>query len=414
MRCREAETVSPVLRRLRCRASAVALQAALAGLVASPAFAQSGGAQGTGLTGFFSQRFGGTQELGDSSGDRYSGQSNTRFGISTSGGTDTTIYGAQLGFSAALRTDRDDVDVFDVLLPDVSGTLRHILPRGSLDASLSVLPRFLSERQFADEITIGEEGDTITGVDTRNRTFDPLEITIAGSLGASWRIDPLNSLSASANFRLREYDETSADIQPNRNYGTSLGFSHRLDSRSTIGLQGQLRRFESDREGQEDTTVTSLSASASRRLTPRHDGSATLGLSFSDTESGAPDLIGSLGATYRTERTVARVSVGQDVTQNADGEVNSTLQFRASVSERINAVSALTASSSLAFDSPLATDADDTLRFNITAQYEYRITERWTVVTGYGFRLEADAGDSLSDATGRNQLFLSFSRQFSF
>jgi hypothetical protein len=288
------------------------------------------------------------------------------------------------------------------------------MPRGSLDASFSVLPRFLSERQFTDEITIGEEGDTVTGTEGRTSTVDPLEVTISGRLGASWRLDSLNSFSAGAFVRVREYDETSPDIQPNRNYGATLGYSHRLDSRSTLGLQGQLRRFETDRDGQDDTTVNSLSANATRRFTPRHDGNASFGLSFSDAESGSPDLIGSLGATYRTERTVARLSVGQDVTQNADGEVNSTLQFRGSISERINEVSALTASSSVALDSPLASDADNTVRFNLTAQYEYRITESWTVVTGYGFRLEADAGDSLSDATGRNLLFLNFSREFSF
>lgn len=386
----------------------VCAAAAAAGL---PAASQT---SGTNLTGFFSQSFGASQEIGDTNDDRYRGQSRTTVGINADGGTETTRYNSRVGLSALLRTDRDDTKVYDVLLPDVSASLQHSLPRGSLNAGFSVLPRFLSERRFSEEITIDPEGDPVSGVDDRTRTIDPLEITILGRVGGSWSLDPRNRLSFGADLRVREYDETTPDIQPNRNYGANLGFSHALDSRSSVGLSGSVRRFETDRTDQDDNTTTSLSANASRRFTPRHDGAASFGVSFNDIDSATPDLIGSLSATYRTASTTARVSVAQDVTQNTRGEVNSTLQFRSSLSTRINEVSALSASSSLAFDSPLADDNDDTMRFNITAQYEYRVTEDWIVTTGYGFRLEADAGDSFSDAAGTNRVFLSFSRRFSF
>lgn len=392
---------------LRRLAHSTALTAALASAGTAAVAAQWSAA------GSVSQGFTVGNEFGDDAASSVVGRSSTSVGISLSARTQTTRWNLSTGATLNLATDDYD-DVFgdtvdQLILPRISGSVTHSQPRYSLFARLSADPQFVSSRRFdslfpdPEDPVAPEEGFTRTDVDA-------LEILIRGSVGASFQLDQRNSLTATTSVRVREYSDTTDELQPSQRVGVGLSWGHALDPRTSLSLGGDVAYFTSDRADRDDTVSGGVTAGASRRLTPRHTLGLSLGVSASDdgddlrvSPTGAANLSYS-GVDYSYS-----IGFRQSVDQNDAGSVEARSALSAGASYRINSVSSAGIGASLAFGNPLFGDDGDRVGFSIGPRYSLALAESWSLTLGYGFSIDRDNN---GDVSGSNRVFLRLGRPF--
>ena len=361
------------------------------------------------VSGTFGQGFNVRTEAGDDAESGLLLGSRTSLGLSIIARTETTTWtlAPNLNFLARSSGDSQDRETTS-FNGSFRGGVTHVMPRYSITGGLRVTPRFVSDREFEEVF----ETDPISGLvesTTRVRNVDPLEITVAGNLGASFILDPLNTVSISGFGRLRDYDQTSDRFQQNRTVGGSLAWSHRLNTLTSLSLQGSASYFSSDAEDTEDAITLSTRLGLSQRLTPRHSGSLTLGGAFTERDGETSfNFVGGANLSYAAADTRYNIGLSQGIAQNDNGEVSAVVQLRGGGSYRINETSSLALNMRAATSNPLF-DGDgnaDEVNLIITPSYQHRLSPSWRISAGYGLRIELDDDENRLE----NRVFVNLTR----
>lgn len=344
----------------------------------------------------------------DSSDSDVSLRSRTRLGFNTTVETPTTTW--SLSPSLSLRARSDAAGDADALSPGLAlrSSVAHTQPRFGVNASLSVTPQFVSDREF----TSLEVLDPVTGlVDVREEVtdVDPLEITIVGDVGFSARLDDRSSVTASAFVRARELDQTTNDLQPSRTFGGGVEATRALTPRTSLLGDVSVVQFSSENESVSDTLTARGSLGVSRSFTSRHNGSGTVGLSASD--NGDSVVVGFTGGgnfRYTSRDASIGVSINQRVAQNGNGEILSVLSLRADTQYSINTRSRIGIRGRLSSANPLFGDnEDEEVTLTIEPTYQLQLTEAWRLSASYGLSVGFE-----DETSFENRATISISRDF--
>lgn len=378
------------------------------------AMAGPGSASGLSIAANLSQGFTAINNFGDTDDDRFAFRTTTDLGLNFRGQYPATAFALSIG--ARLTGDTGEEGAFfSTPNPRIIGRVTRNGPRLSTFASVSVIPEFTSENQFdfVDRVDTGT-GEVI-GVDRRVRDEDVLQLRMDASAGASLQLDPANSVSLTTFASAREYPDGSESLDPTRSVGATLGWTRALDRLTTAGLSLSTRLFTSERDDTDDELSTTLSTNVSRSFTPRHRGSASVGVNVVDAEELEPNLVGSLSFFYSpTADITMRAGAGQDVAQNDSGEVRLVTRLSGSTTWSVNSVSSFNIGTGINFDTPVSgDDGDDLVTLRVTAGYSLRITERWSFGVSYGVVLETEQSDLAGRGSdGSHNIFMRLSRDF--
>ena len=392
------------------------------GLCVVAALAPAAGKADTSFRGFFSQRF--DIDLGSSGGgSSRSNESDQSLRSVTDLGTifTTRTPRTTLTFAPGVRgtlSTEDDSDG-NKILPRLNTAVSRQGPRHTLNASLAFVPDFITADDFTDVGTVQR---------------DVIQFDLSGNAGLSYRIDPINTIQFSIFARVREYSETTTDINPNASFGGSTVWSRSIDPRTTGNLTfryvhvipydestissspGSPRSDTSDR-----SQTFSLTAGFDREVSTDLQVSASVGASFVDQlgqSSGESDdqsigFVGSFSARYDlTDDTSMSFGISQSVDPDTRGNLQNRTTLSASLTNRINAFNTIGLTARAASDSDIfgsSADSDSGERFELSPFYSVDITQDWSARLGYALRFE-DGNDS--EVT--NRLFFSISRSLSF
>lgn len=362
--------------------------AALAVLAAAPAAATDWSVRG-----FFSQRLELDSDTGGDS-EGTTGNAITSLGLIVSAiGEQTTMTFAP-GLTGIIDTDQG----FDAtnVLPRLNFSITHaVSPVLSLNASASVVPRLTNFSSIVED----EDFGPVLVPEFTDRTA--LQLVGRASAGASYRVDPLNTLSLSTFTVLRRYvdaDEASGFSDTDQ-YGVTARWSHSLTPLTALSLNTGWRTF-SDRGSDGQTSDTfDIGLGLSGRLSPTlgYGLDAGTGYTVSDDpdQDGTFSFIGGGRLSYRGPGYGGAAGVRFDVDQNEDGALESqataflTANYALTPQARLAFVSSVTRSSPL---SGGGSDEDET-RLSIGPSLSYRLTRDWTASTGYRLRTDIEGGD---------------------
>lgn len=248
----------------------------------------------------------------------------------------------------------------------------------------------------------------------------------AAQASAFWtrRLDGRNSISFTPSVSVRRFSDDEGALTPSTTYGITTGWSRALDNRSSGGLNFSLRRVEQDGPDTEtESTIMSLGASFSRRLTPRHGFSVNLGVSramveettdfgFFTVEEDRTSL-GFDGALSLDWAGPGRTNVGLEASQGfepgADGGLDLTTRVGAAVSRPLTN----RASAGLVADLTRRVEEDDdggdgaaTYSFSFGPRLDYEITREWSAGLGLTYRRREDD----DGGAGGTRVFFQLSR----
>ena len=150
--------------------------------------------------------------------------------------------------------------------PRASAAVVHRHKRQVFEADFAVLRQALDFTRL-DQLELTEETTDETRID----------------FGAewSWLAGPRDTFSLGTDLGLRRFSEEAADLAPSTSVQVFGSWSRLVDPRTEAGLSLSYRNFTSDGELTDlQTDVVTLSASATRRLTPRHTISIGLGPAY--------------------------------------------------------------------------------------------------------------------------------------
>ena len=384
------------------------------------ATAESVLAGGLAISANLSQGITGINRFGDTNEDQLGLRSATDVGLNFRGEYPATRFDLSVG--ARLTADTDDTSgnigsngsFFTDLNPRIVGRVTHSGPRMTTFGSLSVLPTFSADRQFEFIDVTDQDTGAIIGTDRRLRDEDVLQLRISATAGTQLRLDQVNSISLSVGALFREYPEGSESLDPTRSVSATAGWNRAIDSRTSGGLSLGTEFFVSDAAGSNESTSTTLSANLARRFTPRHEGNASLGVSFVDLDGADPTPVGTLGFSYRPTADISlRAGASQRVAQDDDGDIRVVSALSGSASWSVNSISTITLGTGLTFDTPVVGNADDATTFRLTAGYSLRLTEGWRVGLVYGLALESEEFDPISGTdSGTHSVLVRLSRNF--
>jgi hypothetical protein len=356
-------------------------------------------AQDLSVTGFFSQRFEADDNPGLSSGDGGTSiGAITDLGLILSAATPRLQIRFAPGLRGAVYSGRDRENS---VTPRLNSSLSYAMSRDTLSASLSVVPRQVSDARFEDGGGLG-----------RDENVDAVQISIDGRLGWVHRLDPRNSLSLGWFASADEYTTESDSLSPRRSYGADASWTRDLDARTSASLNTALTWFESDDEDDPGSRAARVTGGLSRALTPRWSASGDLGVSFVD-EDG-PDAgntvtaVGGLDLSYAGPATTLGFSLSSGVDQNADGALENSLTLGADLSRQITSRSSLSLGARARLGVPLEGE-DESRVLSLTPSFSHALTRDWSVSVGYTLRLEDDDEGSAVSNIG----FLQLSRNLS-
>ena len=127
-------------------------------------------------------------------------------------------------------------------------------------------------------------------------------------------------------------------------------------------------------------------------------------------ESGDPDLVGSLNYTRNMPTGVISVGLNRNVSTSSEDEERVTTTADLGYDHEINSISSI--GFDLSFGLSEATGGvnnDDTRRTDVSASYNRRVTEDWSMSTGVEYRIRDEDLAGKSDSTS---IFLTLNRDF--
>lgn len=127
-------------------------------------------------------------------------------------------------------------------------------------------------------------------------------------------------------------------------------------------------------------------------------------------ESGDPDLIGSLNYTRELPTGVIRAGLNRNVTTSSEDEERITTTADVGYDHEINNVSSIGFDLSFGLSEQTGgVNNDDTRRTDVSATYNRRVTEDWSMSTGVEYRIRDEDTSGKSDSTS---IFLTLNRDF--
>lgn len=359
------------------------------------------------ITGTFSQGFAGNVPFGDDAENAVS--ASTSLGVTATVRTPTTALSISpsLGFSVSSDQDSGDAIRFT---PSLRSSLQHVAPRLSANAALSVVPQFRSARTF--DLVLDFDPDTgLLDVVPEARDVDPLQITINASAGVSYALGPRDSVNLGLSAQVVEYTETVDGLPATRSYGGTVGWSRQLTGRTSAGINGGIRRFETDSDTGSDRMSYSLTPNVSHALTPRHRASAGLGLTYVDGDDSTLGVNGSASLAYRAGDTGVTLALTQSLQQSDTGQVDNVTRLSLTASRRFTPRWSGAFSTSVSNASPIGSGGGrDRQTFTLGPSVAYNLTQNWALRGSYGLLTERIDGDNRGD----NRFSLQLSRSFDF
>lgn len=366
---------------MRCRRSAPARTVAtlLAGLPAFPASGQ----EGLRVSGVLSQVLriddGGLRGGAERGDPVYS--STTNLGVRFSIATRTTQLALSPGVSAFIGNTRD-FELSD-LLPTFNGQLSTRGPTTTLSVTGLLTPRLVSDAQFDD---------------TGRADQDVVQIDAALRLGLAQQLSRVSSLNASVGARARTFTESTESLRRNQAIDATAGVRTRLTPSTSATWSGTARYF--DTEGRSDGYSLTTRVGASYAATRDLSLNAAVGPSLLRRREtgGTRDDYGvdfDVSATYRAARdTTLTFRAAQAFDQRSDGSFENRVNVSASASHRINTFSSISFGLSAASQLPVFVDEfDDRRTFTLSTNYQYQLTQAWSVNAGYQLRGRSESSD---------------------
>lgn len=349
--------------------------------------------------------------------------SSTRLSTALSARTPLTIWTLDsaigIDFSAGPGADDDQ----EISSPFVSGTVETGGQRFDATAAVSYTRRSTS---FTDVLSFtDDEIELPPGQDRLLVRTDAIETTFRARAGLDYRLTPLLSAIFSVNSEISRYSENDPTLADIDQIGGSFGIRRLIDAASSAGLTLDYSQYSADNLQQTESFTVTGSAFYSTQLTRTLDGSASLGLSYTEVEDEIfPGLL-----PFRDTESLLGVNANisaeyegpsgnsfsflatQAVRPDTDGDVTTVTSLRAayrgSLTERtsLNVI----ASHSIGRDARLENEGGDlTQVFALSPSVSYALNRNWTARLGYQFQVRSD-----EDGTGfNNRVFVGVSRSF--
>lgn len=329
---------------------------------------QEGGAIGPDLriNGFLSQGF--DADFGE---DDEAYASITSFGLSIVSQTRTTSVVFAPGVTVSL--EEEDDGAAGEIRPRFNGSIRHRLPRLTLNADAAVTPELGGLARFDDDETDDDENG--------------LNVALGG--GASYALDPITSVNLGLDASFRRADESFTE---NRRLSATAGLSRALDPLSDIGVSVGLSRFDSA-DGDATESVR-FSLNGGRPLSPTLSANGSAGVSFVSQDGDLePSFTGGLSFSQRLPRGSLSYGAQQSLSQDDDGTVNNRASVFVNYNRPLPRGASFGLTNALQFDNPVFDDADDTRTLRISPRFSFPVDADWRGSLGYGFRAEDDGDD---------------------
>ena len=348
----------------------------------------------------------------------------TRLNVDFGYATPRTDWTLSTGAVAAGYVGSGDTDGLNRLDPLLNTRVEHRGQRFVTGATGS----------FSRKSTSFVEFDEDGGIDNEGARISTDAVRTVVRVGGFWTflVDARNSLTVSSFGRVERFSEEADDLEPSTSFGGRLSWSHQLDPLTSVSLQTGVQHFTADDDVDTASTNVDVSLGLTRALTPRLSLTGTAGVAATRrTEDEIAFLgigpvvvpvvtgresdysvsgIGSLGFSYRMDDTTFQLSASQSVQPSSRGELQDRTALSFGIRHRLaprhdlSFLSAVTRRTG-AVGSDGSSD-EDTILFQLSPTYSYRVTEDWDASVGYRFRLsDEDDGTAISNA-----IFFGFSR----
>lgn len=380
------------------------------------------GAADLSVSGFFNQRFDVDSNPGSSTShvDDPEASTSTSLGIVVTSRTPRTSFSFAPGVSFT-ATSSDETLETDQVAPRFNGRITRLGRRAQVSAGLSVIPSLTSrDSDLADffvtppdfgappidpetpidpEAPVDPEPPDLGGPDDpsfrEGANGTALRLTTSADLRGSLSLDPRNSINAGIDAQFERYLGDAADFSETDSYGFSTGFSHRLDPRTSLSLNGGAQLFTADTAER----TFNIGVGFSRSATPRLSYTTNLGvlLADSDAADSEPSISFNGGAGFSWRGPDYSLSGG--VRQGASQDEFGTLQNRASLSlnasHQIDRRLGVSLPTQLSLSNPVFGEGGDEITFTTGPSVSYALTPDWAMSLGYRFRatLEGEDGD---------------------
>jgi hypothetical protein len=336
-------------------------------------------------SGFFSSRIEArAPDIGDGgSRDSGSGRLQSDVGVLLSARTPTTEWRLAPGVRGGLSTTASP-ELRD-LRPRVSGSVNHVGPRQTFGLTGSLTPDFANSVRF-DDLT-----------STVDRRDDVLQITASARADWSVQLDPRNSLSAAASFRLRDFVESAPDLSRTVTVGGDLRLRHAATPRTTLSLSGGARSFFNEGDDRPDSQTVNLRIGGDHRPASGLTLAASLGASRTDRDGGDANIgvVGSLSASWAARSdTTLTLGLTQDVDQTTQGEIENNTALRLGAQHAIDARQSVGLAAAVSFNTPVFDDGgDDRQVISLSPSYSYALSRDWSMTLSYSTRVDREGGD---------------------
>ena len=176
-------------------------------------------------------------------------------------------------------------------------------------------------------------------------TVQSNKISFSGTGALEVDVNRNNSLTFSANAQSVDFDDTSSGLTPFVTYGGSAGWSNRVTSTTTASLGGSVDFFKADNDENTENLTYGMTGEVEVDVNERLSVSGLVGLNIIDSTetvlgvSSSSTSIGpvfDVGLTYKLSQTSLSLSVSQNVSASALGDLRERRSYRVGLDHRVN------------------------------------------------------------------------------
>ena len=311
-------------------------------------------------------------------------------------------FGVNLGLLVPLYFGEEPPETELPVDPSFSANGTYRGKRYTLDGTFSFDIKPTTATQFED-----------TGI-LNDRTA---QITVNYSAGLTYELDRRNSLRVATTGGVVDFLTGAPGLVPTRNFTGSLGWDHKLDPRTTLGLDLNLRHFSSENALATRSQTVGIGARLSQDRTRRHTIDLGAGVNLVRTDERGRGstfeigIEGSAGFGYKLRDLGFDLTLSQSVDPSATGQLQSFTRAGATVTWDINERESLSFSNTLTRRTPLSGGGTTLSTLSTGATYSRALTREARFSLGYTFRARDD--DVAGFASG-HQLFVTLDHDFTF
>lgn len=225
-------------------------------------------------------------------------------------------------------------------------------------------------------------------------TLNGTQTRIRGNIGYSRVINRTLSGNVGLSFQSLDFDPTSPALVPSTNTALTGGLSYALNRNTSVSANARVGYFNSD-SGVESLTY-SLSGGVEHDVNSTTSVNGGLGVSLVDTNgAGNPDLnlVFDAGISHDLPDGSARLSLSQDVSPSASGDLILDTALRARYGHDINSTSSLGLTAAFNRQENTGTGNVDTF-VSVTPSYTVDLTEDISARAAYTYRQDDNGNTS--------------------